>query len=59
VKREGSAASQWPQLHLNGLSMHLSGQRLAVIKERAHKGNPYFDPISNPDLELKKESILT
>jgi len=28
-----------------------------VIKERAHKCNPYFDSISIPD--LKKQSILS
>ena len=35
--------------------MHISDHLHVVIKEHAHKRNPYFDPISISD--LTKESI--
>ena len=37
--------------------MHLSGHLHVVIKERAHKCNPYFDPIGISDLKKEFESI--
>jgi len=38
---------------LRSPQLHLSGHLHVVIKKRAHKYNPYFDPIS-----IKSESIL-